>query len=444
MTKTIAILGTGMAGLGAGHRLKDEPVELCFFDKNSNYGGVTTSMQLPSGFTFDYGPHVSFTKDERIQKLFADNVDGQFETIQYYLNNYWQGHWVTHPVQNNMFGLPTELVTKVICEFAELSREERPSPANYEEWLLGSYGPTFSQTFPMVYTEKYHTTPAANMSTEWIGPRMYRPSLSEVVRGSLTSVTPNIHYVTHFRYPSRGGFMSFIHRFVQHPKCRFNHRLVRLNPKDQTLLFANGVTVPYDGVVSSIPLPDLIPLIEGAPRDVIEAAGKLACTTCILVNVGVARPDVSGVHISYFYDPDIIFTRVSFPYKMSPNNAPQGTSSIQTEIYGSSKYKPLDGDPSSYIDKTIKDLIRCGLIGEGDEILEKFAMRLDYANIIFDLDRKPSLDVVHGYLDSIGVAYCGRYGDWGYIWTDESFKSGERAAETALANLAPQRASAYR
>ena len=39
---------------------------------------------------------------------------------------------------------------------------------------------------------------------------------------------------------------------------------------------------------------------------------------------------------------------------------------------------------------------------------------------------------MHGYLDDVGIAYCGRYGDWGYMWTDESFISGERAAETAL------------
>ena len=30
--------------------------------------------------------------------------------------------------------------------------------------------------------------------------------------------------------------------------------------------------------------------------------------------------------------------------------------------------------------------------------------------------------------------YCGRYGDWGYMWTDESFISGERAAEKALSD----------
>ena len=59
-------------------------------------------------------------------------------------------------------------------------------------------------------------------------------------------------------------------------------------------------------------------------------------------------------------------------------------------------------------------------------------MLLPYANIIFDLDRAAALKTVHGYLDDLGIAYCGRYGDWGYLWTDESFKSGELAAERVL------------
>jgi hypothetical protein len=59
-------------------------------------------------------------------------------------------------------------------------------------------------------------------------------------------------------------------------------------------------------------------------------------------------------------------------------------------------------------------------------------MLLPYANIIFDLDRAAALNTVHGYLDDLGIAYCGRYGDWGYMWTDESFKSGELAADKLL------------
>jgi hypothetical protein len=65
-------------------------------------------------------------------------------------------------------------------------------------------------------------------------------------------------------------------------------------------------------------------------------------------------------------------------------------------------------------------------------VLFKEAMLLPYANIIFDLDRAAALKTVHGYLDDIAIAYCGRYGDWGYMWTDESFISGEQAALKVL------------
>jgi hypothetical protein len=82
----------------------------------------------------------------------------------------------------------------------------------------------------------------------------------------------------------------------------------------------------------------------------------------------------------------------------------------------------------------ISDLRRCGLLREQDHLLYKNAMLVPYANVIFDLDRAAALKTVHGYLDDLGIAYCGRYGDWGYLWTDESFKSGELAAERALSS----------
>jgi len=89
----------------------------------------------------------------------------------------------------------------------------------------------------------------------------------------------------------------------------------------------------------------------------------------------------------------------------------------------------------------IKDLRRAGVLREEDRILSRKAMFLRYANVIFDLDRSAALKKVHGYLDDLNIAYCGRYGDWGYMWTDESFISGERAAEKALEKLGHVRAA---
>ncbi len=56
----------------------------------------------------------------------------------------------------------------------------------------------------------------------------------------------------------------------------------------------------------------------------------------------------------------------------------------------------------------------------------------EYANVIFDLDSGPAAAKVQDYLKSLDITYCGRYGDWAYIWTDQSYLSGQRAAQRIL------------
>ena len=141
---------------------------------------------------------------------------------------------------------------------------------------------------------------------------------------------------------------------------------------------------------------------------------------------------MSEAHWTYFYDREYIFSRVSIPHLQSPNNAPNGCASIQAECYFSKKYKPLDKDSQAYNETVLRDLRRCGFIRPEDKILFTHNMVIPYANIIFDLDRAEALKAVHGYLDDLGIGYCGRYGDWGYLWTDESLVSGENAAQRVL------------
>jgi protoporphyrinogen oxidase len=339
-------------------------------------------------------------------------------------------------VQLHLYGLSEDLIVKVIGDFVqEHYAPERPVK-NYADWLYASFGRTFAETFPMQYTRKYHLTTAENMSTDWLGPRIYRPSLEEVLRGALSASAPQIHYITHFRYPSDGGFMGYLKKFVPLGNLKLNHEVVSIDPRRRELKFSNGLETQYDALVSTVPLPDMIRMIDGAPPDVVDASRHLACSTCVLVNIGVNREDISQAHMTYFYDEDICFTRLGFPHMLSALNAPPGTGSIQAEVYFSDKYKPFTGTPEDWIEPVIKDLRRCGVLQENDKILSRKAMLLPYANVIFDLEREKALKTVHGYLDDLGIAYCGRYGDWGYMWTDESFKSGELAAERALQSVA--------
>ena len=433
--ENIAILGSGMAGFGAAHRLHIQGHHATLYEKRPYYGGHTASYVFENGFTIDEGPHVSFTKVERMQKLLADSVNQKFERLRTKVNNHWKGHWIKHPAQCNLYGLPQDLTINILKDFIHAQHHEYGEIKNYRDWLHASFGKTFAETFPMEYTVKYHTTTADNMSTDWVGPRLYRANIEEVLRGALSPSTPDVHYIDQFRYPSYGGFVSYLQMFMEQANLHLDHELVEIHPSRKELRFKNGKVAPYDHLISSVPLPDLIKMIVGVPADVFQASQKLSCSTVVIVSIGVNRADLIDAHWTYFYDRDYFFTRLSTPHLQSPHNVPSGCGSIQAECYYSAKYRPLDRTPDECIEPVIQDLKRCGVLREEDSILFKHSMLVPYANVIFDLERAPALKIVHGYLDDIGVAYCGRYGDWAYIWTDESFMSGENAAQKVLDRL---------
>ena len=121
-------------------------------------------------------------KNERIAALLADAVEGRYRAVEVVIDNVWRGHRVRHPVQLNPHGLPPELVVSILGDFVAETQSPPREVRNYADWLVASYGRTFAETFPMTYGRKYHTTEPENMTTEWLGPRMYRPDLDELLR----------------------------------------------------------------------------------------------------------------------------------------------------------------------------------------------------------------------------------------------------------------------
>jgi hypothetical protein len=80
------------------------------------------------------------------------------------------------------------------------------------------------------------------------------------------------------------------------------------------------------------------------------------------------------------------------------------------------------------VDQCIDILLRIGLLHSRDEILSLDARDIKYANVIFDFQRVANRNIIHDWMQSNNVHWCGRYGEWAYLWTDQSCISGERAA----------------
>lgn len=292
MTASSAVvIGAGMAGLAAADRLAGAGVSVEIFEALHEWGGHTRSFER-EGFIFDDGPHVSFTKDEAVRDLFSR---GAGETLEFsaFISNYFRTHWLKHPAQCHMFGLDPDLVTACITDFVS-TQAAPPKVQTYEDWCVAMFGKTFAETFPLAYTRKYWTIEARKMSTDWVGSRMYPPKLEEIVRGALVpDQAGDFHYLSKFRYPSRGGFQSFMLGMLRPELLRLGKRLVRLRLANQQLEFDDGSVCHYEKIISTMPLPELIRVVEPSevPSAVRDAADALLCSSLVLVDVAVERAE---------------------------------------------------------------------------------------------------------------------------------------------------------
>ena len=388
----IAVLGAGLAGLAAGHKLNEMHSDFNIYEKSNFIGGHAATHKL-GDFIFDDGPHVSFTKRPEIKRFLADSVDEDFIEHKSKVLNYWKGHWVKHPAQCFLYGLPTETIKNCLIDYVNAHTSNSNNPQNYAEWCLKNLGKTFSEEFVFKYTKKYWTLNAEELSTDWIGPRIYPPSPEEVIKGALEPPTNEYHYLSEFRYPTTGGFASYLKGLKPGNNINLNHEVVSIDIKNKLLKFANGNQTNFNNLISSLPLPELIKLLSNVPQNVESAAKQLKCSSVALISLGVNRNvDWPEAHWIYFYDYEISFSRIHFPHLLSAHNSPVGTGSVQVETYYSDEM-PLP-EPEM-IDRTINDLIQTGILKKDDEILVSHQHNVKYANVIFDINRTRNLTVVN-------------------------------------------------
>lgn len=437
---SVAIIGSGVAGLAALDVLVEAGADVHAFEASEEWGGHTRSI-VTDGFTFDEGPHVSFTKDERVRELFARGA-GDVVELDAIISNRYRDHWIEHPAQCHLHGLDADLVAQCIVDLAE-ERAQPRAVETYADWCRSSFGNTFAETFPFVYTRKYWTVEAEDMGIDWVGERVYPPSLDDVVRGALApDHDGRFHYLSTVRYPARGGFQSFLDAFARPEHVETGKRVTTVDPWDRRLTFADETEAGYDSLISTMPLPELIAAIDATrvPSEVHEAAEALLCSSVVLVDIAVNRADLSAFHWFYSYDEDVSFSRAAFPHKFAAANAPAGKGSIQVEVYHS-RHRPLPCSREALPDRVVDELIAMGVLRSRDEVLWARHRDVRYANVVFDHARQPALDTLLPWVADLGIVLAGRYGEWAYLWTDGAARSGWAAAASVLGESQPAHVS---
>lgn len=420
MDRTI-ILGAGIAGLGAAHACKIWGGQPIVLEKDETFGGLCGCFTI-EGFTFDRFVHLSFAKEEKVIGIFNSSAE---EVITHIPNPYniYHRKWIKHPAQNNLFPLEKQEKKLIIADFlARPTNVDMSQITNYEQWLRAQFGDYFAEHFPMVYTRKYWMCAAKDLETKWVGQRVYQPSVEEVIQGSKTADTPVTYYAKEMRYPKTGGYKHFFSSLADGTDIRYNQKVVAIDTTQKEVMTEEGNVYQFDRLYSSIPLPEYRHLLNDIPRDVEKAMGKLKCTSGYHVSIALKTKNIPPYLWWYIYDEDILAARVYSPSLKSPNNAPKGCSSLQMEVYcEEGKYTE-----SQLLDGTVGKLVEQGIIKQEDILFTHVGFE-KYANVIFDHLVYENRKKVKDYLLGIGIHPIGRFGEWGYLWSNQSLLSGMNA-----------------
>jgi protoporphyrinogen oxidase len=440
------ILGAGLSGISASFHLGHE--DCIVYEKNAFVGGHIYSEKI-NGFTWDEGPHVSFTKNEYVKNLFAENTDHEYSEYPVETASYYHGIWIPHPAQSNLFVLPHPLKEKCFNDFL-VAREKFNndfSPRNYAEWLKAAFGETFYNTFPRAYTLKYWTVDPALLTSDWVGERVFYPDIEDVRSGYLKSPEKQTHYISKVRYPIKGGYYSYTNKIRNGMNVHINKNMESISFKNKEICFNDGSSVEYEKLIITIPLPELISQSD-APISVKESALQLSCSSVLLINITANHPTSLKYNWMYVYDLDKYCTRINCTELLSPENAPEGHTGIQVEVYFS-KYKPITEPIDSIVQKVTLELIEMGILQDSSKITSMHTKFVKWANVIFDHQRKAALNHILDYLSNFGLErneqdlnpmtnwdnfksscttqlqLAGRFAEWKYYWTDDCIMRGK-------------------
>jgi protoporphyrinogen oxidase len=443
--KSTVIIGAGLAGLSASYHFGHDCCVV--LERTHRPFGHIGSVQRHN-FTWDEGPHVSFTKNNYVRELFASSLEGEYREFDVKVSNYYRGSWIDHPAQVSLHQVPEPLRTKCLESFLKSRQENseigRP-PVNYQQWLEKAFGPVFANTFPSAYTRKYWTREPRDLAVSWVGERILYPDIEDVLTGAQRPLGRNANYITTVRYPKNGGFQQFARGLASGADLRFGVEPVRIDLVERRIWLSDGSEMSYKRLVSTIPLPVFLKLLPERPACVEEAQRQLLCSELRLVNVTAGHASRRPETWFYIYDEDKLSTRVNLTEHLSPFNAPEGATGVQVEVYAS-RHRPFHLSKDEMAKQVQRELTEIGVI-DSSCVLGCTLVEVPWANVIFDHETRPSLECIWSWLEQFGLeresgdttpltnwsqvpdrvgslAFAGRYAQWKYYWTDDCVLRG--------------------
>ncbi len=408
------ILGGGLAGITLQHFM-DSPSEV--LERQEVAGGLCRSFSK-DGFTYDIGGHILFSRDEdmlsRMTGALGENLDRRRRNnLILYADRY-----LKYPFENGLGALEKEEIFECLMGFLS---NPHPEPGDFEEWVYYTFGDGIAGKYLIPYNEKIWKVALSSIGLEWVE-RVPRPPLEDIVKSALGIETEGYSHQLYFFYPRTGGIQSLVEAFSSGGDVVTGFDVDRIEPRGAGWKVSGpGGARSYDRLVLTIPVNEAIKRMDGVPDQVRRAADNLVYNSIRLVLVGLDDDSLMDKSAIYIPEESVAPHRVCFMGYFSPENVPEGCSSLVAEIT-TRPGDPLHSMPGEDLaGRVVSDLHRVGVIDQG-RVRTTEVRDVEYAYVVHDVDHRRNVDVIRSYFDSLGIVLHGRFGEFEYINMDEVVK----------------------
>jgi protoporphyrinogen oxidase len=324
---------------------------------------------------------------------------------------YYQGNFFAYPLTAKDVVGRLGFVESARCalSYAWSRTKWRRDPETFEEWVTSRFGRRLYDEFFRSYTEKVWGIPGSEIRSEWAAQRIKNFSLFKAMLTILGVRGPHVTtLIDEFRYPRLGPGQMWdtcrarveergVPVFVNRPCVAVRHD----GRQARTIVAqSNGTEEEYgvDGVLSSIPLSELIRVLEpAAPPAVLAAASKLRYRELVVVALMTTELEPFPDNWIYLHDPGTRAGRVQNFGAWSDAMVQPGTSCLGVE------YFCFQGDdiwkmPEEQAVALAKDeLARIGLIDPA-KVVDGVKVCVPKAYPMYDMHYREAVDVLRAYV----------------------------------------------
>ena len=137
MCSSLAVIGAGPSGLAVSLFLHNTPEIL----ESKPYVGGHTAPFIANGFTFDYDPHILFSRDQEILDFIVKTLGPNVHRCRRNNKISYKNSMVKYPFENDLKSLSLEDNYDCIHHFLFNPYQEKYThPNNMREWFLKTFG----------------------------------------------------------------------------------------------------------------------------------------------------------------------------------------------------------------------------------------------------------------------------------------------------------------